>query len=308
FATMDEAIMKELQLKKFVPIGSKLHGGCISKARAYHTDKYGDVFIKFNNDPKAREMFDGEFASLDEISQTGTIHVPKPIKSIYDDGRACLVTEYISMTGPAKPEQLGTQLARLHLHNVEKVYASGESCSFVGAKHKNLPIKQFGFHITTYSGYMPLINEWSEDWVEFFCRYRLKSVIDVVVEKYGDRQVLSLWPMLERKIPSYFVDCQIVPSLLHGDLWSGNYSYDSNGPVVFDPASFYGHSEFEMGILTMFGGFDDAFFTAYHKLIPKTKGFDKRIFLYQLFHHLNHWNHFGDSYRMGALTLMQLLS
>uniref|UniRef100_A0A0M3HGS4 protein-ribulosamine 3-kinase n=1 Tax=Ascaris lumbricoides TaxID=6252 RepID=A0A0M3HGS4_ASCLU len=118
------------------------------------------------------------------------------------------------MTGPAKPEQLGTQLARLHLHNIEKVYASDESCSFVGATRKNPPpIRQFGFHITTYSGYMPLINEWSENWV-----------------KYGDRQVLSLWPMLERKIPNYFVGCQIVPSLLHGDLWSGNYSYDDNGP------------------------------------------------------------------------------
>uniref|UniRef100_A0A0M3HL04 Protein-ribulosamine 3-kinase n=1 Tax=Ascaris lumbricoides TaxID=6252 RepID=A0A0M3HL04_ASCLU len=82
------------------------------------------------------------------------------------------------MTGPAKPEQLGTQLARLHLHNIEKVYAGDESCSFVGATRKNPPpIRQFGFHITTYSGYMPLINEWSENWVviifDFFSNFTL---------------------------------------------------------------------------------------------------------------------------------------
>ncbi|KHN75250.1 Ketosamine-3-kinase [Toxocara canis] len=307
---MDEAIIKrELSIKRLEPMSSKLHGGCISKARSYHTDKYGDVFIKYNNDEKAREMFDGEFASLDAISLTKTIHVPKPIKSIYEAGRACLVTEYISMTGPAKPLQLGTDLAKLHLHNIDRVSTSGQSGSFVGAAEKDPPpIKQFGFPITTYSGYMPLVNEWTDDWVEFYARYRLKSVIDAVVEKYGDRQILSLWPALERKIPSYFAGCHIVPSLLHGDLWSGNYSYDQNGPVVFDPASFYGHSEYEMGILTMFGGFDDEFFTAYHSLIPKANGFSHRVFLYQLFHHLNHWYHFGDSYKMGSITLMQLLS
>ncbi|MFH4983700.1 hypothetical protein AB6A40_010409, partial [Gnathostoma spinigerum] len=80
-----------------------------------------------------------------------------------------------------------------------------------------------------------------------------------------------------------------------------------DGPVIFDPASFYGHSEFEMGILTMFGGFSQDFFTAYHSLIPKSEGFAERVRLYELFHHFNHWNHFGRGYRGGTISIMKSL-
>lgn len=59
--------------------------------------------------------------------------------------------------------------------------------------------------------------------------------------------------------------------------------------AIFDPASFYGHSEYEFGIATMFGGFSRKFFNSYHKLIPKADGFDTRIRMYQLFHYMNHW-------------------
>jgi fructosamine-3-kinase len=77
--------------------------------------------------------------------------------------------------------------------------------------------------------------------------------------------------------------------------------------VIFDPASFYGHAEFEFGIATMFGGFPNSFFKAYHEVIPKAQGFEKRLELYQLFHYLNHWNHFGGGYRSSALSIMRRL-
>jgi fructosamine-3-kinase len=59
--------------------------------------------------------------------------------------------------------------------------------------------------------------------------------------------------------------------------------------VVFDAASFYGHHEYDLGIAGMFGGFGSAFYSAYHKVVPKEAGFEKRHQLYQLFHNLNHW-------------------
>lgn len=59
--------------------------------------------------------------------------------------------------------------------------------------------------------------------------------------------------------------------------------------VVFDPASYYGHHEFDLAIAAMYGGFSRAFYDSYHNQVPKEKGFDKRHQLYQLFHHLNHW-------------------
>lgn len=110
---------------------------------------------------------------------------------------------------------------------------------------------------------------------------------------------------LQLKIPQFFTDVEIVPALLHGDLWGGNVAECAEGPVIFDPASFYGHSEFELGIAGMFGGFSSSFYSAYHDKIPQAPGFAKRKQLYQLFHYLNHWNHFGGGYRGSSIRIMK---
>ena len=110
---------------------------------------------------------------------------------------------------------------------------------------------------------------------------------------------------LQLKIPQFFTDVEVVPALLHGDLWGGNVAECAEGPVIFDPASFYGHSEFELGIAGMFGGFSSSFYSAYHEKIPKVPGFAKRNQLYQLFHYLNHWNHFGGGYRGSSIRIMK---
>lgn len=112
---------------------------------------------------------------------------------------------------------------------------------------------------------------------------------------------------LQLKIPSLFCDMEIIPALLHGDLWGGNVAEDDSGPIIFDPASFYGHSEYELAIAGMFGGFNSSFYSAYHSKIPKAPGFEKRLKLYQLFHYMNHWNHFGTGYRGSSLSIMRNL-
>lgn len=113
--------------------------------------------------------------------------------------------------------------------------------------------------------------------------------------------------LFQLKIPEMFCDVEIVPALLHGDLWAGNVAEDDSGPIIFDPASFYGHSEFELAIAGMFGGFSSCFFSAYHSKIPKAPGFEKRNKLYQLFNYINHWNHFGTGYRGSTLNVMRKL-
>lgn len=128
--------------------------------------------------------------------------------------------------------------------------------------------------------------------------------MDLIDKQYGDTETRSLWARLKLKIPEYFNGMDIKPSLLHGDLWSGNVAETEDGPVAFDPASFYGHHEFDLAIAGMFGGFSKAFYDAYHKWIPKEKGFEQRHQLYVLFHHLNHWNHFGTSYKSSSLSIM----
>uniref|UniRef100_A0A183J627 protein-ribulosamine 3-kinase n=1 Tax=Soboliphyme baturini TaxID=241478 RepID=A0A183J627_9BILA len=199
----------------------------------------------------------------------------------------------------------------LHLHNEELLKPLEERASWVKESHGEFtvePVRQFGFHTTTCCGYIPMNNSWSSSWEDFYTRQRLKPQVEMVLAKTGDKELEYLWPQLEKKISSFFTDCQdIKPALLHGDLWGGNVAETKDGPVIFDPASFYGHSEFEFGILTLFGGFSRPFFEAYRKLIPKSKGFDSRLPLYQLFHYLNHWNHFGAGYRGSSLSILRSL-
>lgn len=169
-------------------------------------------------------------------------------------------------------------------------------------------VDQFGFDVVTCCGYLPQVNDWQKDWVAFYAQQRIQPQMDMVEQGSGDREALELWSALQLKIPDLFRDLDIVPALLHGDLWAGNVAEDSAGPVIFDPASFYGHSEYELAIAGMFGGFDRSFYSAYHSEIPRAPGFEKRLQLYQLFHYLNHWNHFGSGYRGSSLSIMRSLT
>ena len=113
---------------------------------------------------------------------------------------------------------------------------------------------------------------------------------------------------LRSGMSQFFEDVTLFPSLLHGDLWSGNMAQSGSEPVIFDPASFFGHHEYDLAIGKMFGGFGSEFHKSYHNLIPKEPGFEIRSELYQLFHCLNHWNLFDDGhYRSQSLGAMKNL-
>ncbi|XP_053707368.1 ketosamine-3-kinase [Synchiropus splendidus] len=284
-------------------------GGCISQGQSYDTDS-GRVFVKINHQSEAKKMFDGELASLDAILKTGTVKVPKPMKVIeLDTGGCVIVMEHLDMRSLNKySKQLGEQLADLHLHNKQQMEKINKEQQTVGRGAGQLEdnyVDKFGFPVPTCCGYLPQNNDWQDDWVTFYSQQRLQHQLNVVEESYGDREARELWAALQLKIPQFFKDLQIVPALLHGDLWGGNVSECANGPVIFDPASVYGHAEFELGIAGMFGGFSSSFYSAYHEKIVKAEGFAKRNQLYQLFHYLNHWNHFGGGYRGSSIKIMK---
>ncbi|XP_013379834.1 ketosamine-3-kinase [Lingula anatina] len=306
--TMEALLKKELNTNTWKPHG-RAGGGCISRGEGFLTD-LGPVFVKVNGEKGARQMFEGEFASLDAIHKTQTIRVPKPIKVIDNPaGGAYLVMEYMDMKNSGKfAAELGEKLARLHLYNEEVAKKLQRQESSVHQSTGPKYVDMFGFDITTCCGYNPQDNTWNADWVSFFTNQKLKPQIEMIEKEYRDKEMRELWPQLQRKIPELFKDIEVKPALLHGDLWGGNVSETDDGPLIFDPASFYGHAEFEFGIATMFGGFGRTFFDAYHKLIPKSPGFEKRLPLYQLFHYLNHWNHFGTGYRSQSLSRMRGLA
>ncbi|XP_004404503.1 PREDICTED: ketosamine-3-kinase isoform X2 [Odobenus rosmarus divergens] len=259
-------------------------GGCISQGQSYDTDR-GRVFVKVNSKAEAKRMFEGEMASLTAILRTDTVKVPKPIKVLdAPGGGSMLVMEHLDMRYlSSHAAKLGTQLADLHLDNKRLGETLQKEAGTVG--------KGGG----------------QEDWVTFYARQRIQPQMDMVEKGSGDREARELWSALQLKIPDLFRDLDIVPALLHGDLWGGNVAEDSSGPIIFDPASFYGHSEYELAIAGMFGGFSRSFYSAYHSTIPKAPGFEARLQLYQLFHYLNHWNHFGSGYRGSSLNIMRNL-
>ncbi|NWI68690.1 KT3K kinase, partial [Todus mexicanus] len=280
-AAMEAALRQALGSAVLRPTGHS-GGGCISQGQSYDTD-HGRVYVKSNAKAEARRMFEGEMASLEAILNTQTIKVPKPIKIVDVPGGSTLfVMEHLDMRGLNRHSaKLGTQLADLHLHNQQLGEKLKKEASTVGQGQKEVQfVDQFGFHTVTCCGYLPQV---------------------------GLLTCFAFF-LLQLKIPSLFCDIEIIPALLHGDLWGGNVAEDDSGPIIFDPASFYGHSEYELAIAGMFGGFSSSFYSAYHSKIPKAAGFEKRLKLYQLFHYMNHWNHFGTGYRGSSLNIMRNLT
>lgn len=304
---MEPLLRAELRTATLRALGSPA-AGCISEGRAYDTDN-GPVFVKVNHRPQARQMFEGEMASLEALRGTGLVRAPRPIK-LFDlpGGGAAFVMEHLKMRSlSSQAAALGDQMADLHLHNQKLGEKLQAQASTVGRSAEPQHVTQFGFHTGTCCGFIPQVNEWQDDWAAFFTRHRLQAQLDLVERDYADREARELWARLQLKIPRLFDGLEIVPALLHGDLWSGNVAEDDAGPIIYDPASFYGHAEFELAIALMFGGFPRAFFTAYHRKIPRAPGFEQRLLLYQLFNYLNHWNHFGPGYRGPALGTMRKL-
>jgi len=243
-------------------------------------------------------MFEGEFASLKAIHETGTIKVPEPIKVIKNDAKhgSMLITEFLEgLSGGLRGSvgaKLGEQLAQLHLHPPPPTPSTG-----------------FGFDVPTCCGSIPQSNAWNQDWPTFYAN-KLQEQMELLDRNESDGEARDLWRVLKPKINDFFDGIEVEPSLLHGDLWSGNAGSVNGGtqPVIFDAASFYGHHEYDLAIAGMFGGFSADFYGAYHALIPKAPGFQQRHLLYKLFHNLNHWNHFGGGYRSGTMTIMRQLT
>ncbi|CAH0394051.1 unnamed protein product [Bemisia tabaci] len=296
---LQKAIQKALGTNTFHPTGAS-GGGCINEGSVYETDD-GLVYVKTNDRWLSKEVFDGEMAGLMEIASTGTIRVPEP-KIVVQSPKgndSALVMEYIDMSSCRNQNTLGTHLARMHLHNL-------------GRKDEMDYVTRFGFHIDTSCGFNKQPNDWNRDWVTFFTTERLGHQFFLLQkEGLGGDAEYELWYELKHRIPYFFAGIsEIIPALLHGDLWSGNVAQTNDSqkvPVIFDPACFYGHHEYDLGITDMFGGFNSSFYDAYHAVIPKEPGFENRHKLYQLFHYLNHWNHFGSGYKDQSIRLTKEL-
>lgn len=261
-----------------------LGGGCINNASKLETTK-GNFFLKWNSDSE-KNMFLREAESLQElrIAAKSELVVPEVFaaKEI-DETPGFLVLEMLDSDSPSSDtdEILGRGLATIHLHAAEK----------------------FGFHNNNYCGSTLQDNSWKKSWVEFFRDNRLRFLLNLIQqERPLSSSQTKVYDKLLEKIPVLIPD-DSEPVLIHGDLWSGNYMLTSNGPALIDPASYYANREMEMGIMTMFGGFSQQFYSAYNEVNPLPAEWRDRNRLYQLYHVLNHYYLFGGGYGQQALSI-----
>lgn len=269
--------------KSFRPRGAaEIGGGCINRAVRL-SDGHRSFFVKLNG-PASMEMFEAERQGLEALAVPGGPRVPKPVATGAADGVAFLVLEFIPLGRLAGEGwgRLGEQLAAVH------------RCTAAA----------FGWHRPNTIGATPQNNDWRPAWVDFWREHRLGYQLRRAAENGLDRSVVRRGGMLLDGLEKLFSGHAPGPSLLHGDLWSGNVAADGSGkPVLFDPAVYYGDREADLAMTELFGSFAGEFYEAYRGSWPLDAGYDARRTLYNLYHVLNHFNLFGGGYagRAGSM-------
>ena len=325
--SIDPSILRALSLDaSTTQIASYGGSGFASTFRL--TTPQTSIFVKTSPSSAAAVMFKGEHASLDAINAAVPSLCPRSLAWGKLDGKDAyfLATEFLDLHSRSQSSQgngsglsLAQKLAKLH--TTPAPIPEGQTAP------------QFGFPVTTCCGDTPQDNTWTESWADFFARRRLLAILERGERSHGkDAELRTLVERTATHVvprllaPSHLGGASgvVQPALVHGDLWSGNHGRGSFAgraegleeggasveEVVFDPSACYAHSEYELGIMQMFGGFGGSFMREYHSLVPKTEPvgeYEDRVRLYESYHHLNHWAIFGGGYRSGAMGILRAL-
>lgn len=258
-------------------------GGCIANARQVRMESGQVFFLKsgFSN-----SMFRNEANGLRELAKADAIRVPEVLLQ----GDDFLLLEFIQQGGKKRTffEDFGRQFAQMHRYHAD----------------------HFGFYEDNYIGAtlqknIPKGDE-ATGWTTFYWNKRLLFQLKLAERNgYADEKLRSGFRKLEEKIEDILAGSEEPPTLLHGDLWSGNYMSDENGePVIIDPAVYYGHREADLAMTKLFGGFSSEFYAAYREANPLPDGYENRENIYLLYHVMNHLNLFGNSYHGQAVSLL----
>lgn len=259
-------------------------GGCINDALVL-ADGPRRFFVKTNDAGRAA-MFEAEAEGLAAIAATHSVRVPQPVCHGVAGDHSFLVLEYLPMDGHGGDEALGLALAGMHGHTAGR----------------------FGWHRDNTLGTTPQPNAWVDSWTAFLRERRLGHLLHLIHAGGGETRLLGLGEELLGRLPGVFQGYAPVPSLLHGDLWGGNWAtLDSGEPVIFDPAVYHGDREADIAMTELFGGFSPRFHAAYREAWPLEAGYAVRKDLYNLYHVLNHHLLFGGGYGRQAESLMTRL-
>ncbi|MEO1296443.1 MAG: fructosamine kinase family protein [Cyanobacteria bacterium J06636_16] len=258
-------------------------GGSINQAYQV-TDGDCSYFLKVNQAVRFA-MFEAEALGLKEIAASNTIRVPRPICWGTAASSAYIVMEYLPLDGGGKDAwyQMGQDLAALHRVTSDR---------------------GFGWQQDNTIGEIPQKNPWTADWLTFYAEQRLGYQLQLAQRRgrfpRQDELMATLPTLLSGHDPE--------PTLVHGDLWSGNAAVTNTGiPVILDPATYYGDREVDIAMTELFGRFPQPFYEGYNAAYPLGEGYEIRKTLYNLYHVLNHFNMFGGGYGSQANVMIDRL-
>ena len=257
-------------------------GGCINAAYKV-TDADISYFIKTNN-ARYATMFEAEAEALREMAASASVRVPEPLCYGEFGSQCYVVMEYLELGGSADMARFGRQLAAMHRVSADS----------------------FGWRIDNTIGSTPQPNTPTDGWIEFWREQRLGFQLQTAAENGYGGELQRLGERLLADMPALFVNHQPRPSMLHGDLWGGNYSALRDGtPVIFDPALYYGDREADLAMTSLFGGFGGQFYRSYNEIWPLDDGYETRKTFYNIYHIINHLNLFGGGYHAQAISMLE---
>lgn len=272
----------EFRIEKILSVG----GGCINAA--YKIDGLTTSYFVKVNSADSVAMFEAEADGLREIFATQVVKVPRPVTTGATQTSSFLVLEWLNLgrSKSASYIQLGEQLAKMH--RIRQAY--------------------YGWHRDNTIGSTPQPNARCNDWCEFFAVRRLGHQLELAKSQGYVNGLHEPGCRLCECLGQFFCGYDLYPSLLYGDLWSGNVSVEVSGkPVIFDPACYYGDREADLAMTELFGGFGKGFYQAYSATIGLNAGYNVRKTLYNLYHILNHLNLFGSGYLGQAQSMIEQL-
>ncbi len=287
--SLPDSLIDELQTQLDGAIDSHaaVGGGCIANGGRIEV---GDrsYFLKWGPQEVAR-TFAGEAAGLSALAAAESPLVIPEVEAhaAPAEGRpGFLVLEWINAgrEGLNFWENFGQGLAELHRHTGDR----------------------YGFEQDNFIGRLPQTNTWERNWPRFFRAHRLAPQVRMAREQ-GRWQPEWTQPLdaLYRRLSDLLPEAPS-PSILHGDLWSGNFMVAAVGTaVLIDPAAYYGHREADLAMSELFGGFDDRFYDAYVSTWPLEPGYESRRDIYNLYHLINHLNHFGGGYASSVASILK---
>ena len=282
-------------------------GGCISQALRLETER-GSYLLK-TSEEQLPGFFEAEAKGLQLIASTNTVRVPEVLA--YHD--AVPADDQRRMTNDENDESDNPSFVRRPSSVVESSFillewlqppphadhrAAAAHLGYALAALHRTCAAAYGLEHDNYLGTSRQVNAWTPGWTAFFREHRLLFQAELAMRNgYWNNERARRMERVLDQLDKWIDDSQVQPSLIHGDLWSGNYLVGPDGgPALIDPAVYYGDREAELAYTAMFTPFPEAFYRAYEEAWPLPDGWRERRPLYNLYHLVNHLNHFGESY------------